>query len=860
MNIHQRYLQLILAVALGGLLILIPGLVLAADLLSNGSFDSFQSYENQDWRGFPEKIGQNWTARVLAEDGLHFMDSHTFGQFLAAVYGQPYSNYRIEGDYSQVCASRRGFNFVFSQTVTVEDGRDYAFGGKIVTFWKGPGGETDDTKIFKRIGLDPTGGTDYDSPNVVWTDWDSTDNAWTSPALAATAEAGQMTAFIQVDNRGGDVGATALNSGHIDSFKLELAPVGSLNLPTEADPGDLLVSWGATIPDSSFWNVWGYDVQFKDDVTNIWQTVQSHDGVSGENTSYTLAVQNGRIYTVRVRPWQQRAPAGDSATTALPGVWVEKSVVVGQQTGSLTNGSFELFTSYGGQSWLGYPEKYGLGWTLQVVAEDDLHLTDSDTFGSFASDILGVSEANYKRDGDYSQAFASDRPYEFLLSQSVAISTGQSYAFGGQLLTFWKDFEGDIDHTRILKRIGLDPTGGVDYTDPAVLWTAWDGTDKAWLNPALTATAQADQMTVFIQVENSGTHTSSTDLSSGFLDSFRLEEVPTGTLNLPAHAIPTVMDVTWQATLYDPAAWSLAGYDAQYHTGGAWQTIQTYDGPGGQNTGYRFEPAANQSYTFRMRPWQVATEGGTVLPGLWVEKSMVADRTEAIVGRVTDHTGYPLSGVTVAVSGTLTTTLSDDEGRYVLPTDALGVFVVAAADWDDLAAPPATPVEVISGAVSSLDITLRPTGESQAIANGDFETDLTGWSADSSFSAISGLDYHSGQSSLILTGPVTISQTQIVTGLAEPVLSFWHKNDAAFTVSLAGEYQVAATASPSETVPVAAEWTQAVLEYEGDYSGQIGVRFSYAGSPGAQIFIDEVSLASGSERLYLPLIVTPAQN
>jgi len=330
---QRKLISLFTALGLGLALVFLagPGAGLAVNILVNGAFESFQSYNGEDWRGYPEKTGQGWTVKVLEEDGLHFMDSETFGHFVAAFYGVADNNYRLEGNYSQVLASRHGFNFVFSQTVAVDVGKDYALGGKIVTFWKGPGGEWDDTKILKRIGVDPTGGTSYTGPNVLWTEWDGTDNTWTSPALAATAQASQMTVFIQIHNTGDDVGAASLNSGHIDSFKFELAPVANLVLPDRAPPGDIEVRWSVTVPDTGqWWELWGYDVEVKDDVSGVWQVLQNHDEADGRNTRYTLDAQAGRTYTFRVRPWQQKKSGGDPTVTALPGVWKEKSITIGQ--------------------------------------------------------------------------------------------------------------------------------------------------------------------------------------------------------------------------------------------------------------------------------------------------------------------------------------------------------------------------------------------------------------------------------------------------------------------------------------------------------------------------------------------------
>lgn len=540
-------------------LLLLAGVAWAAGSFSNGGFESYQSYNGEVWRDFPEKYGANWSLQVISEDGLHFMDSKTFTEFLVAVYGVGYNNYRLEGEYSQAFASRRGFNFVFYQPVTVNPGTDYAFGGKIVTYWKGPGGEWDNTKIFKRIGLDLSGGTDYSSANVIWTDWDSIDNTWTSPALAATATGPQITVFIQVDNRGGDVGATALNSGHIDNFKFEEAPLASINLPATAAPGSINATWSTAIPAPDPWALWGYDVEFKTAGSNTWQTLQTHDGSNRENTQFNFTGEAGKTYALRVRPWMQWG-TGDAATSAMPGLWLEKSVTVGG----------------------------------------------------------------------------------------------------------------------------------------------------------------------------------------------------------------------------------------------------------------------------------------------------------AVTGRVTNHLGLGLDGISVMVSGGPTSTVSLGGGQFFLPTGA-GTFPVVAGSTAEYTAPPTSTATVADNTSNSppLLITMRPTGAAQALTNNDFETDAAGWGISGS-AAQSGLDAHTGQGSLLMSGMAIVSQTGSLSNTFNPALSFWYRADAPFTASILGSsdnlHVLAQSTLLSATLPTAADWTFVALDagFTGVYSGTIGAAFS-AGS--GEIFIDEVSLAAGPRRVFLPIVV-----
>ncbi|MCB9079556.1 MAG: fibronectin type III domain-containing protein [Anaerolineaceae bacterium] len=550
MTSHRKYQLIIAGVLLAGLLV--PTVAWAVDLLINGRFESFQSYNGENWRGYVEKYGQGWHITVLNEDGLHFMDSDTFGQFLSANYGVPYLNYKIEGNYSQAFASRRAFNYVLYQTINTTIGQDYALGGKIVTFYKGSGPEINHTKIFKRIGVDPTGGTDHTSPNILWTDWDATDNAWTSPALAYTASTGQATLFIQINNTEPDVGAAYLNTGYIDNFKFELAAVAALNLPAQADPGAVNVSWSVTIPDPSFWSLWGYDVQYKDDAVGTWQTIQEHNGGNGQDTSYVLTAKAGKTYTFRVRPWQQHG-TGDAATTAMPGIWQEKSVTIGN----------------------------------------------------------------------------------------------------------------------------------------------------------------------------------------------------------------------------------------------------------------------------------------------------------AVIGRVINHMGIGLSGVTVSIDGTSNTTTSETDSTYALATGGGGNFNIVASSFEGLVAPPVTSVSVPPNGIAELDLMLRPSGAAQGLINNDFETSLFGWTSGGSASASTG-DRHTGQRSLLIANNTSVSQANSVTGMDRPLVSFWYKSDSSFTV----EFLNGSGAVASKTLSPVSEWTYASLDsgLGENYSGQVGARFTNSGGA-ANIYIDEVSIGEGPLRSYLPLIL-----
>ncbi|MBN1994694.1 MAG: SCP2 sterol-binding domain-containing protein [Anaerolineae bacterium] len=197
--------------------------------LLNGSFDDYQPYvrdgEAKVWKEpqFSEQYGAHWTLQLISEvkSRVHLMDSGTFGRFTQKYFGGGGLDYHIHGKHSQVVASRYGFDLVFFQTVAAQEGREYTFRGSIVSFYKGTSGERADGKIFKTIGLDPTGNREWNRPSVIWGEGDGKDNEWRYPVVRTVARTNAITVFIRLENTERDVGQTELNIVHLEDFRLE---------------------------------------------------------------------------------------------------------------------------------------------------------------------------------------------------------------------------------------------------------------------------------------------------------------------------------------------------------------------------------------------------------------------------------------------------------------------------------------------------------------------------------------------------------------------------------------------------------------------------------------------------------------
>jgi hypothetical protein len=197
--------------------------------LMNGSFDEYQPFvykgEAKEWKEgqFPEEFGKYWQLEIhdVGKGRLHAMESGVFGKFTQKYFGGGGRDYHIHGHHSQVFTSRYSFKLTLAQTVAAQPGREYTFSGSLVSFYKGTAGERADGKIFKSIGIDPTGGREYFASSVVWSPRDGKDNEWRYPSIKSKAQAEAITVFILLENTERDVGRTELNIIHLDHFKLE---------------------------------------------------------------------------------------------------------------------------------------------------------------------------------------------------------------------------------------------------------------------------------------------------------------------------------------------------------------------------------------------------------------------------------------------------------------------------------------------------------------------------------------------------------------------------------------------------------------------------------------------------------------
>jgi hypothetical protein len=331
----QRHIHWLLILVSAAALLLLPAVVLAGNLLTNGNFESFSDIPGRTWGGINEKVGTGWNdfhnPSGTRFDKLHWFSSQDFATAFNGL------NYRLEGTYAQNMWSAYEFDAGIYQRVTgLITGTAYAFDVPLVTYWRGPGYPISDGMMKKWVGIDPYGGTDPNSPNVIWSDVNSKDKAWIYMDIAARAESDAMTFFVRIQAPENDsYNHYDLDMVYIDAAKADLAP--TVNLSATGSGTDVTFSWTSSAAPG--WDLKGVEVQYRDELDGTWQTIQGKTGDG--DSSHAFSGQPGHTYTVRARPWQTMVETYNNDID-MPGPWVEKSVTLGGVFSGYVRNHFDI--------------------------------------------------------------------------------------------------------------------------------------------------------------------------------------------------------------------------------------------------------------------------------------------------------------------------------------------------------------------------------------------------------------------------------------------------------------------------------------------------------------------------------------
>ena len=500
----------------------------------------------------------------------------------------------------------------------------------------------------------------------------------------------------------------------------------------------------------------------------------------------------------------------------------------------------------------------------------------------FADSSLGVGWVE-RIEGETSQLIISTEPYTAGIRQQVSgLTPGIGYGFHAAMLTIFQTSAQPPVHGTMIKQVAMDPTGGTDPTAPTVVWSEPDDHDQGpWSIDLRTAVyAQAPTMTVFIRVISPLESGGPSLLNYSILDSAILAQTAVVTATSPGLSGEPSFTVRWDNAVPSPGA-DIKWYDVQWldENEGTWHEWFTRTG----DVAALFDGEWGHTYRFRARAWQHYPNGAHLFgPYRPDGDTRTYVKGPELIGCVLNNEGSPLSGATVAISGTAYAATSGYDGRFgirLLPAPDPLTITVGHPAW--LAPAPVYGLTFGPTQTVALTWTLRPADD--ALVNGEFEAGLDGWSliaGQGVTPTVVNEPVHTGHHALALGGATALSltlgvtQTAILTDAWEPTLSFWYcpasaDEDDSFNVVF-----TVATHIPSPTLPVTAShvFTPAL-----DGDGWRHARY-YAGPADAAltgtvticlqvwndgddsattVYLDEVSLGStpgGPYKMYLPLV------
>jgi hypothetical protein len=310
------------------LLTILPLAALATNILTNsGLNDPYLDIPGRVWNSQSEKIASGWQPFFIAAGTheannnakkLHWMSSV---QFALAFGGL---DYHLEGNRAQNMWSSYKFDAgIYQQISGLVPGQGYGFDMAMVTYWRGPGYPDSDGTMVKQVGIDPTGGTDPTSSNVIWSEPNANDKAWVYMDVVATAQATTITVFAKVQAPEN----TSVNHTDLDMVYFDpghVAPVPATTLNASPNGTTVNLTWAGSSP-APAWSLKGYEVQYRDQTNSAWTTLQAK---TGTNTSGAFIGQIGHTYLVRARTWQ-RINESYQSDIDLPGDWRQQTVTLG---------------------------------------------------------------------------------------------------------------------------------------------------------------------------------------------------------------------------------------------------------------------------------------------------------------------------------------------------------------------------------------------------------------------------------------------------------------------------------------------------------------------------------------------------
>ncbi len=323
------------------LFFVVPLLIFAqSNLIQNDSFETFTKYDEYQNSGkiWDLQVAEHWE-RFLVEaeepNRIRYFTSCDWNRFNKGPAGFCEKRDQAEAQVIWTSSSNPFDAGMYQQVTGLTIEQAYGFQVATLQVFESTT-DRQDGKMKRKLGLDPFGGTDPESENVIWSPIDTIDTIWFAGSIGAKAMSTTMTVFIRFESSGDQKVSFSSTQIWIDDAYLDVAPLTTLELAQNQlsdDAFEVTATWQGDPLDG--FTPYAYEAQYCelpegqtscDDSgwNSPWQTLQvfgaTQDPPTGTAATFTAATDKN--YLVRARTWHNLS----DQTHQMAGPWTVASV------------------------------------------------------------------------------------------------------------------------------------------------------------------------------------------------------------------------------------------------------------------------------------------------------------------------------------------------------------------------------------------------------------------------------------------------------------------------------------------------------------------------------------------------------
>ena len=515
------------------------------------------------------------------------------------------------------------------------------------------------TQVTFKVGIDPNGGTNPTSGNIIWSPQANPGPTWTQIAVEATAASQTITLFLKAQNPA----VSSLPSYFDDA---DLVDLGIAPPPTSG-------SISGTVRDSGNNIIVGAIVEAEPGgLSDTTDNFGAYEFTLLPPDTYEVTVT--KIGFVSETESNIVVGAGDNLTRNF-------NLVASQPVPGFNNGGFE-----GG--FFNDPDpdhRTGNGWSQFT------------TSGFSKSGGNGTTN----RSGSWSQSFW-EGPYTSGVLQNVSgVTPGNNYRASGY---------GYCSSLSVTFQIGIDPTGGTSPTGGSIVWGNPIAPGSHWGQMIVETTAASTSLTLFVKIANPVTAS-----INSYIDDIQLENLGSGGGPPPTTGTisGTVLDTSSNPISGATVSTSTGGYSTTTNAAGAYTlnnvTAGTYNVTAAKTS---FNPLTVNNVA--------VTGGGTTTVNFNLAPTGGGPTTGTISGTVKDNNTSAISGATVSTNTGGYSTTTNATGDYTLNNVAPGTYAVTASH-PNFVNETQTGVTITAGGAATVNFNLDEPSPFQGLTNGGFE-------------------------------------------------------------------------------------------------------------------------------------------